>query len=119
MSRKPKIDHEILSILEDYHLFMDSDKSMDMPFCVDKVDNNHVTSLKGEADLNSAAPLGNTVLECVILNLKWMLRVISWLIWEEWVAQKMLNGKVNDLRILECDRKESHYPSNILKHLNI
>ncbi len=66
MSRKPKIDHEILSILEDYHLFMDSDKSMDMPFCVDKVDNNHVTSLKGEADLNSAAPLGNTVLECVM-----------------------------------------------------
>ena len=66
MSKKPVIDHEILSILEDYHLFIDSDKHIEMPFCVNKVDRNHITSLKGSSDLTTTAPIGNTVLECEV-----------------------------------------------------
>ncbi len=66
MSKGPKIDREILSILNDYHLFIDSDKSIDMPFCVDKVDNNHVTALKGETELRTQFPLGNTILQCQV-----------------------------------------------------
>lgn len=66
MSKRSKVDNEILSILEDYHLFIDSDKSMDMPFCVDKVDGNHVTALKGEAELRAASPLGNTMVKCQV-----------------------------------------------------
>ena len=64
MSKIPKVDNEILSILEDYHLFLDSDKYVDMPFCVDKADHNHVTSLKGETELKALEPFGVTVLEC-------------------------------------------------------
>ena len=56
MSKNSKVDKELLSILDDYHLFMDSDKTIDMPFCVNKVDNNHITSLKGETDLRAACP---------------------------------------------------------------
>lgn len=66
MSKKPKVDKEILSILEDYHLFMDSDKSIDMPFCVNKVDNNHVTALKGCTEVRASSPLGNTTLQCQV-----------------------------------------------------
>lgn len=66
MSKKARIDHEILSILEDYHLFIESDKSVDMPFCVDRVDNNHITALKGEAELFSESPFGNTILQCQV-----------------------------------------------------
>ena len=66
MSKRTKPDTDILAILDDYHLFIDSDKQVDMPFYVNEFDKNHVTSLKGEADLNSTVPLGNTVLECVM-----------------------------------------------------
>lgn len=66
MSKKPKVDREILSILDDYHLFLDGDKYVDMPFCVDKADRNHVTALKGEAEIRADKPLGNTVLECEV-----------------------------------------------------
>jgi len=66
MSKLTKPDKEILAILNDYRLFVDSDKQIDMPFCVDEIDKNHVTDLKGEAKLNATAPLGNTVLECVM-----------------------------------------------------
>lgn len=64
MSKHAKVDHQILSILNDYHLFIDSDKQVDMPFCVSKPDKNHITALKGEKELTSNAPLGGTVLEC-------------------------------------------------------
>lgn len=66
MSKKPKVDTEILSILEDYHLFIDNEKSIDMPFYVDKVDNNHITALKGETELRAVFPLGNTTLKCQV-----------------------------------------------------
>lgn len=66
MSKKPKIDTELLSILDDYHLFLDGEKYMEMPFCVNKPDMNHITSLKGEADLFADDPFGNTVLECEV-----------------------------------------------------
>ncbi len=65
MSR-PKVDTDILSILEDYNLFIEGDKSLEMPFNVDQVDNNHISSMKGVSDLQSAYPLGNTVLECEV-----------------------------------------------------
>ena len=64
MSKRPKVDREILSILNDYHLFIDSDKKIDMPFCVDEIDKNHPTSLKGSSDLTAEHPLGHTVMEC-------------------------------------------------------
>lgn len=66
MSKKPRVDTEILSILDDYHLFLDGEKYVDMPFCVNKADMNHVTALKGETELRASAPLGNTVLECEV-----------------------------------------------------
>lgn len=64
MSKRPKVDREILDILNDYHLFLDCDKSIDMPFFVDKADRNHITSLKGETKLHTLVPFGNTYLEC-------------------------------------------------------
>ncbi len=64
MSKRPKIDHEILSILNDYHLFIDSDKRIEMPFHVGEIDHNHISSLKGSSTLFADNPLGNTVLEC-------------------------------------------------------
>lgn len=64
MSRRSIVDREILSILDDYHLFIESDKKIDIPFCVNKVDKNHVTSLRGVSDIIAEKPLGNTVLEC-------------------------------------------------------
>lgn len=66
MSKKPKVDTEILSILDDYHLFLNGDKYVDMPFCVDKADRNHVTSLKGESEIKADIPFGKTVLECEV-----------------------------------------------------
>ena len=66
MSKKPRVDTEILSILEDYHLFLDGEKYVEMPFCVNKTDKNHVTALKGEAELSASDPLGNTILECEV-----------------------------------------------------
>lgn len=66
MSKKPKVDTELLAILDDYHLFLDSNKSVPMPFLVNKKDHNHVTSLKGDCPLTSGAPIGNTVLECEV-----------------------------------------------------
>ena len=61
---KPKEDKEILGILEDYHLFIDCDKHVDMHFLVNEVDRNHITSLMGKSELTAVKPLGNTVLEC-------------------------------------------------------
>ena len=63
MSKKSRVDTEILSILNDYHLFLDGEKYMEMPFCVNKADGNHITSLKGEAELLATKPFGSTVLE--------------------------------------------------------
>lgn len=64
MSKRPKIDTEILSILGDYQLFIDSDKHINMPFYVNEVDINHTSSLKGATDLTADHPFGKTVLEC-------------------------------------------------------
>ncbi len=64
MSKKSKIDYEILSILEDYNLFLDSEKQVAMPFQVNEKDKNHVTSLMGGAVLIAQNPFGNTKLEC-------------------------------------------------------
>ncbi len=66
MSKKPKVDVEILPILNDYHLFLDGDKYVDMPFCVDKADRNHITALKGQAEIKADKPFGNSVLECEV-----------------------------------------------------
>lgn len=64
MKKEPIVDNEILSILNDYHLFIDSDKHVDMPYLVNKVDINHPSSLIGDASLIAAYPLGATVLDC-------------------------------------------------------
>lgn len=66
MSKSSKVDNEILSILEDYHLFIDSDKHLEMPFLVSKVDKNHVTALTGESELTADSPFGYTILECEV-----------------------------------------------------
>ena len=65
MNKQPIVDREILSILDDYRLFIDSDKRVDMPFRVDAVDKKgHSTSLVGLSDLSADKPFGSTVLEC-------------------------------------------------------
>ena len=66
MSNKPIVDTEILAILNDYHLFLDCEKHVDMPFYVDRVDSNHLGSLKGESVLTANNPLGNTQLVCEV-----------------------------------------------------
>lgn len=68
MSKSTKIDNEILSILEDYHLFLDCDKSIEMPYKVDGVAPNHKSSLRGSAPLLAKAPIGNTSLDCEMRN---------------------------------------------------
>lgn len=80
MAKHPIKDKEILSILQDYHLFIDSDKCVDMPFYVDKKDINHTTSLKGESKLSATNPLGNTILECEMKEkneYKYTFRILS------------------------------------------
>lgn len=66
MSKRPKVDTEILEILNDYHLFIDGGKYIEMPFRVDHADRNHFGSLKGESVLSANNPLGNTILECEV-----------------------------------------------------
>lgn len=68
MKKKAKVDKEILSILDDYHLFLDDEKSIDMPFYINQIDMNHSTSLKGETELNALHPLGKTKLQCKMRN---------------------------------------------------
>lgn len=64
MEKEPIVDNEILSILNDYHLFIDGDKHVDMPYLVNKVDKNHPSSLMGEANLTSNYGIGSTLLKC-------------------------------------------------------
>lgn len=65
MSKQPIVDQEILSILDDYRLFIDSEKRVDMPFRVDEMDRrSHISSLTGSCVLTADSSFGNTVLEC-------------------------------------------------------
>ena len=64
MVKRSIVDKEILSILNDYQLFIDSEKNIDLPFRVDEIDKNHISSLKGSSSLIANKPLGSTVLEC-------------------------------------------------------
>lgn len=66
MSKRPVKDLEILEILGDYNLFLDCEKYVEMPFCIDQVDNNHLTAQKGESELKADVPFGNTTLECEV-----------------------------------------------------
>ena len=67
MSKKIKVDREILKILDDYHLFLDSEKTIDeMPFCVNKKDTNHKSSLTGESVIKASHPFGRTTFECEV-----------------------------------------------------
>ena len=66
MSKQLKVDTEILAILNDYHLFLDGEKHVKMPFCVDQTDKNHYGSLKGKTILSAEYPIGITTLECEV-----------------------------------------------------
>lgn len=68
MPKRAKVDKELLPILDDYNLFLDKEKAIDMPFLVDQIDENHPTSLKGETELSALHPLGKTMLQCKMRN---------------------------------------------------
>lgn len=80
MGKTQKADPEILAILNDYHLFLDGEKHIQMPFRIDRVDENHATSLKGESVLTASNPIGNTVLECELKDkneFKYTFKILS------------------------------------------
>jgi len=57
---------EILAALNDYNLFIDSDKSVELPFLVSKEKGNHPSSLYESKDLVSSYPFGQTKLDCEV-----------------------------------------------------
>ncbi len=61
-----KINKELLEILGDYNLFMDSPKSTSMPLRVTKNKNNHPSSLYEEQTLYSVKDLGETMIDCEV-----------------------------------------------------
>ena len=83
MKKEPFVDNEILSILNDYHLFIDGEKYVDMPYLVNTVDKNHPSSLEGEAKLSAEYPLGSTILSCEVRDkneYKYSFKILSDLI---------------------------------------
>lgn len=63
-----KIDKELLSIMEDYNLFLCSEKRIEMPIEVSKRKENHPTSLYVEMEVKSSQPLGEDKFDCEIRN---------------------------------------------------
>ena len=61
-----KIYKELLAIMNNYNLFMDSDKQMELPITVTKEKINHPTSLYVEKDIYTSQPLGNNSFDCEV-----------------------------------------------------
>ena len=63
---KIKVNSELLQLMDDYNLFMDSAKKIDTPLNVSKVKGNHRSSLYEEVDLISEENFGETSLVCEV-----------------------------------------------------
>ena len=63
-----KINKELLAIMEDYNLFMDSDKQMELPIAVTNEKPNHTSSLYLEEIIHTDQSLGNNSFDCEIRN---------------------------------------------------
>lgn len=63
---KIKVNSELLQLMDDYNLFMDSAKKIDTPLNVSKVKGNHRSSLYDEVDLISEENFGETSLVCEV-----------------------------------------------------
>ncbi len=61
-----KINKELLEILDDYNLFMESPKSTSMPLRVSKNKSNHPSSLYEEQALDSVKDFGETMIDCEV-----------------------------------------------------
>lgn len=61
-----KINKELLEILNDYNLFMESPKSTSMPLRVSKNKSNHPSSLYEEQALDSVKDFGETMIDCEV-----------------------------------------------------
>ncbi len=61
-----KINKELLEILDDYNIFMESHKSTSMPLRVTKNKSNHPSSLYEEQNLDSVKDFGETKINCEV-----------------------------------------------------
>ncbi len=59
-----KINRELLTILNDYELFMSSEKRTNLPFYVTQTKNNHPTSLYNTQSLTSEYEFGHVTIDC-------------------------------------------------------
>lgn len=59
-------DEEIVELLNDYNLFINSKKSVDLPYTVSGVKKNHPSSLFQSQNLSSTYPFGQTKLNCEV-----------------------------------------------------
>ena len=62
------INKELLLIMEDYNLFLCSEKQIEMPIEVTKKKVNHPTSLYVEKKVKSSQQLGEDIFDCEIRN---------------------------------------------------
>lgn len=62
------INKELLLIMEDYNLFLCSEKQIEMPIEVTKKKANHPTSLYIEKEVKSSRQLGEDTFDCEIRN---------------------------------------------------
>lgn len=63
---KTTLDNELLALMDDYMLFMQSSKSVALPIVVSESKKNHPKSKYYEAELTAEIPFGNTVFDCEI-----------------------------------------------------
>jgi len=63
-----KIHKELLAIMNDYNLFMDSDKQMELPIAVTHEKSNHASSLYIEKEIHTNQPLGHNSFDCEVRN---------------------------------------------------
>lgn len=63
---KTKVNDELLTIMDEYVSFLDSDKYVSMPMHITKVKPFHKQSLYIEVPLSSVVPFGHTIMDCEI-----------------------------------------------------
>lgn len=64
--KKPKINYELLKIMEEHNLFMSNKKQTTMPLLVSKEKPNHKTSLYVEQTLLADSSFGETSIDCEV-----------------------------------------------------
>lgn len=63
---KTTLDNELLALMDDYKLFMQSSKSLALPIVVSEPKKNHPKSKYYEGELTASHPFGSTVFDCEI-----------------------------------------------------